>query len=69
MQLAYVDRVCQQWHAMLGHPSFRVLQYILNKLNVPCSTTDLSFCDSSKLGKMHQLPLLVVKLQQRVPWN
>jgi len=50
------DKICQQWHARLGHPSFSVLKQILKKISIPCSSTDLPFYDSCKLGKLHQLP-------------
>lgn len=67
MHLAYVDRVCQQWHARLGHPSYHVLQHILNKMKIPCSTTNLSFCDSCKMGKMHQLPFVNYQITAKSP--
>ena len=42
VNVAHINNVCQQWHARLGHPSFHVLQFILNKINIPCSSFDLS---------------------------
>ena len=51
-----VSKVCNQWHAKLGHPPLNILRLVMNKVGIPCSQLNLSFCDSCKLGKMHQLP-------------
>ena len=47
--------VCKQWHDRLGHPSLHVLRLVLNKIGLPCSITDLSFCDACKVEKLSQL--------------
>jgi len=49
--------VCKQWHDQLGHPSIHVLRLVLNKIGLPCSINDLSFCDACKIGKLSQLLL------------
>ena len=48
--------VCKQWHDRLGHHSLHVLRLVLNKIGVPCSINDMSFCDTCKVGKLSQLP-------------
>ena len=42
----------------MGHPTYNVLKLVLNKIRIPCSFSALSFCDSCKLGKHHQLPFV-----------
>ena len=67
MQISCTNKICQQWHARLGHSSFSVLKRILNKISIPCSSTDLSFCDSCKLGKLHQLPFAHCPITAKQP--
>jgi len=54
-------------HAKLGYPSFHVLQLVLNKISIPCSSLSLSFCDSCKVGKMHQLPFANCQITAKAP--
>jgi len=56
VNVACHSTLCNQWHAKLGHPSFHILKMVLNKINIHCSSSTLSFCDSCKVGKLHQLP-------------
>jgi len=49
-------QICQQWHDRLGHPSMNVLRSILNKMGISCTVSDLSFCNSCRVGKLSQLP-------------
>lgn len=56
VNVAQTNHACKQWHAKLRHPSLSVLQLVLNKIQVPFSLSSLSFCDSCKIGKLHQLP-------------
>lgn len=67
VNVAQNNNVCQQWHARLGHPSFSVLQFILNKIHILCSSSSISFCDSSKIGKLHQLPFSNCKITTKKP--
>ncbi|KAL5857207.1 hypothetical protein ACOSQ3_004665 [Xanthoceras sorbifolium] len=43
------------WHIKLGHPAPLIFQNILHKLRLKLASSTLKFCDSCKLGKMHQL--------------
>ncbi|KAL5764684.1 hypothetical protein ACOSQ2_017278 [Xanthoceras sorbifolium] len=44
------------WHVKLGHPSINVVKQFLKMSKIPFKDqTTLSFCDSCKCGKMHQL--------------
>ena len=56
VNVAQSTNVCQEWHNKLGHPSFFVLNRVFNKIGVSCSSSDLVFCDSCKIGKLSQLP-------------
>ncbi|XP_031282138.1 uncharacterized protein LOC116140680 [Pistacia vera] len=44
------------WHARLGHPNVKTLQYVLNKLHVKQSTASnkSSFCEACQFGKLKQ---------------
>ncbi|TXG50914.1 hypothetical protein EZV62_023438 [Acer yangbiense] len=55
------------WHSKLGHPSDLVLKQILKKLNISCSSASFSWCDSCKLGKMHQLTFKRLSIQSKSP--
>uniref|UniRef100_A0A803PM38 Integrase catalytic domain-containing protein n=1 Tax=Cannabis sativa TaxID=3483 RepID=A0A803PM38_CANSA len=48
-----------RWHRRLGHPSIRVLDTVLHKINVKNINSSLSFCDACQLGKSHSLPFKV----------
>ena len=72
--VSYVSKVCQQWHAKLGHLSLHVLRLVLNKIGLSCSSSNMSFCDSCKIGKLHQLPfarheIIVVRPLQLVYYD
>ena len=51
----------------MGHPRYNVLKLILNKIRIPCSPSTLSFCDSCKLGKYHQLPFICHDITTKGP--
>jgi len=57
VNVTQASRIGQQWHAKLGHPAPHVLRHVLNKLQISCANSTISFCDSCKPGKSHQLPL------------
>lgn len=67
INVAHVNGVSQQWHARLGHPSFHVLQFVLNKFKIRCSNSGLSFCDSCKVGELHLLPFANCKIIAKKP--
>ncbi|KAL5823959.1 hypothetical protein ACOSQ4_021859 [Xanthoceras sorbifolium] len=49
--------ILDSWHVKLGHPSINVVKQFLKMSKIPFKDqTTLSFCDSCKCGKMHQLP-------------
>ncbi|TXG67351.1 hypothetical protein EZV62_008626 [Acer yangbiense] len=42
------------WHAKLGHLSSLVLKKVLNGMYFICNVSAIDFCESCKLGKLHQ---------------
>ena len=67
VHLAETERMYNQWHAKLGHPSFNVLRFILNKIHLPWSHSNVSFCDSYKIGKLSQLSLADCPITAKKP--
>ena len=61
------NRVCKQWHDRLSYPSLHVLKHVLNKIHVSCHSNNLFFCDSCKLGKLHQLPFASCSITTKHP--
>lgn len=51
------------WHLRLGHSSFKIVQTILNRCNLPISNMqELDFlCQACQHGKSHEFPFDVVK--------
>ncbi|CAH9083274.1 unnamed protein product, partial [Cuscuta epithymum] len=48
---------CNQWHLRLGHPHLEALKSVLKHCNVPTiNKSELDFCSSCCLGKVHRLP-------------
>lgn len=47
------------WHNCLGHPPSRVLNSILEQLNVNHANMNESFCNVCQLGKCHYLPFKI----------
>ena len=47
-----------KWHDRLGHPSYRIVQQVIQKFRLPCSnnSSNESICDSCQRAKSHQLP-------------
>jgi histone deacetylase 1/2 len=48
----------ERWHHRLGHLSFHLVQQIINRNKLPCSSESRigSVCDSCQMAKSHQLP-------------
>lgn len=49
----------ERWHCHLGHPSYSVVQQVVNKIKLPHNSSESrveSVCDSCQKGKSHQLP-------------
>ena len=45
------------WHRRLGHPSSSIVQKVISKNNLPCSTENkILVCDACQKAKSHQLP-------------
>lgn len=42
------------WHNRLGHPSLVTLTHVLRSLNVSVGNGPVEFCESCRMGKMHQ---------------
>jgi histone deacetylase 1/2 len=49
-----------RWHSRLGHPSFRIVQQVISKYELPYSNKSSieSVCDSCQRAKSHQLPYM-----------
>jgi hypothetical protein len=47
-----------RWHSRLGHPSIPIIERVISKFNLPCSSEfDKEFeCDTCQRAKSHQLP-------------
>lgn len=47
----------EEWHCRLGHPSFAVVQHVLQSNKIPCiSNSTNSICNACQQGKTNQLP-------------
>jgi transposase InsO family protein len=59
----------ERWHHRLGHPSFSIVQQVVNKHKLPCSSQPRigSVCDSCQMGKSHQLPYQRSSSQSKFP--
>ncbi|KAL5759008.1 hypothetical protein ACOSP7_021619 [Xanthoceras sorbifolium] len=56
------------WHVKLGHPYINVVKQFLKMSKIPFKDqTTLSFCDSCKCGKMHQLPFPTSQTKAKHP--
>jgi hypothetical protein len=46
------------WHNRLGHPFISIVERVINKFNLPCSSefNKESVCDACQRAKSHQLP-------------
>ena len=53
--------------ARLGHLASHVLRHVLNKVHISCSKSDISFSDSCKIGKLHQLPFAHCPITTKQP--
>ncbi|KAL5766680.1 hypothetical protein ACOSP7_017297 [Xanthoceras sorbifolium] len=51
-----VDNIASIWHSKLGHPSLNVLKQVLQSVRIRCPVKQPLWCDSCKIGKLHQLP-------------
>jgi hypothetical protein len=59
----------ERWHHRLGHPSFNIVQQVINKNKLSCSTESRSgsVCDSCQMAKSHQLPYPKSSSQSNFP--
>lgn len=67
VNVAQTNCIGQHWHAKLGHPTFHVLKHVLNKIQIDCAKSAISFCDSCKIGKLHQLPFANCPITAKQP--
>ncbi|KAL5773723.1 hypothetical protein ACOSQ2_013647 [Xanthoceras sorbifolium] len=52
----YVDNIASIWHFKLGHASLNVLKQVFQFVHIRCPIKLPLWCDSCKIGKLHQLP-------------
>jgi histone deacetylase 1/2 len=59
----------ERWHHRLGHPSFHIVQQVINKNKLSCSSESKvgSVCDSCQMAKSHQLPYPKSSSQSNFP--
>ena len=57
------------WHKRLGHPSIKIVHYLVKKFSLPISSTKnlSSLCPSCSINKAHQQPFRVNSLQSHEP--
>ena len=56
------------WHKRLGHPSFKVVQSLVNHFSLPIMNNKMtSLCSSCSINKAHQLPFRPTSFQSHAP--
>lgn len=55
------------WHYRLGHPISLTVANVLKDLYIPVKSSNVEFCDSCRMGKMHQRNFVSVTHSSKEP--